>query len=1035
MAKNAKDNGPGNNEARKMLQNILREPLTQRRLFLAAKLNAAKNPMDPQPFTADEFEKFIVSIPDTHNMMVREIEKVRNVIKTGITLEQPDIGNPSSQLLWGATLAWLKLNPDAVRAWDGPVTVSNDNAQINIVGQSTPPEKPKPVDLTRTQIWKQLTGSKIANDEMLQHANQIRETLRSKPTKYGWSAPGTGVQYDRQKDVIQIDLMQNLISGFEHARADIHRQVGFAKIVRSYPQKMNELSKEMQPLMLKAQKASAKKGPQLKPDEYKKLRLLSAEWQLRHTLFMAAEGNTVNRYATDLKFQQDIGVSVNNAAVTTRGIGLVSPVMGDQDMSDELKRYLNLCHTVELSFFQNNNLFPDTDQAWKQAGVEPQLVRTIDSLRSAPDDARGIEHPDFQMLRELCGGKDGLEHQQVGQIERMFGNFLSRVEARDVKRKEIIEEIEQKFTEHLVQKILQQVNDQVQQDLDQAQQNNQDGPPQDGEEQEGQDGQGQPQDGQGQGKGKGKPQKGKPQKGQGGGGGEPGDDDGEGSEGQEKGKKGDKGQKQQGGGKGDEQGQDGEGEDGQDGQGGGKQDKKDQKDTKDGKDQKGGGAEGELGKDENKNVPVEGAGEMPGVQDAADTPENEGKSGRDNDGQDGQDSDGKDSDGKDSDADADGDAEKTLEQMLKEKAEREAQEAQEGEGQGQEAEGQSAEGQDGQGGKPKKSGGKKAGHGGNKSLGDLAKEDWTKYEDRVNELRGPIARARKLFKQVQEKQLQPKKAISKQLDILPENGEVMERFNLEAHRNLIIKKSTRDVQEQDLKRFQTDERTMVPTEIDVVILIDASGSMVPHPLDSALQAGAILFEAANGKDMKMNVYVGLWGNDDPPILIKPGDTPTQIGQAMQGARRGLNCGTDLAPAIRNTAKVIGEQRGRAGTLSGFTHILVISDGEIGDAPAATKAIETLFTCSDKTTIDTAVINSNKQTEMDTMIKGVGKKTTRDYHVVGAAHEFNPDLIPDSILGLLLDKIRKCGSFKAVPNTEKRRAMKKAHDKMEGKNRP
>ncbi len=287
--------------------------------------------------------------------------------------------------------------------------------------------------------------------------------------------------------------------------------------------------------------------------------------------------------------------------------------------------------------------------------------------------------------------------------------------------------------------------------------------------------------------------------------------------------------------------------------------------------------------------------------------------------------------------------------------------------------------------------------------------------------------------------MQPKKAISKQLEILPENGEVKERFNLEAHRNLIIKKSTRDVQEQDLKRFQTDERVMVPTEVDIVILIDGSGSMTggssPNPLECALQAGAILFEAANGKDMRMNVYVGLWGNEDPPILIKPGDTSTQIGQAMQGARRGLNSGTDLAPAIRNTAKVIGEQRGRAGTLSGFTHILVISDGDIGDAQQAQKAIETLFTCSDKTTIDTAVINSNRQTEMDTMIKGIGKKTTRDYHVVGVSHTFNPDQIPDSILGLLLDKIRKCGSFKAVPNTEKRRAMKKAHDKIEGKNRP
>lgn len=1014
MAKHPDDNRQDINAERKKLQNILREPLTQRRLFLAAKLNAAKNPANEKPFTFEEFEQFIRAIPDTHDMMAKEVGKVLEVVKTGKTMENPDLTNPSSQLLWGATLAWLTLNPAVVQGWNAPSDETGG--------------KPKPATpVTKTAIWKQLTQNKVSAEEKLTHGRQIRETLRSKNTKYDWSPPGAGTRYDRDKDIIYFDLMQNLISGFEHARADIHRQIGFALIVTSYTPRMAEVAREMSPLMRKAQKAAAKKGPQLKQDEYKKLRLLSTEWQLRHMLFMAAEGNPVNRYASDLsyqfKFMQDIGVSVNNSAVTTRGIGLVSPTMGNDDMSDEVKRYMNLCHAVELSFFQNNKLFEDTDAAWRQAGVLPELVRTNETLKKSPGDKRGIDHPDFKYLRELCGGKDGLEHQQVEGYERMFGNFFGRVAARDAKRKEIIAEIEEKFTEQLLQKILEQANDDVQKELDQGQQNNQQQQDGDGQEQEGEDGQdGQEGQGQGQGKGKGKG-KGKAQKGQ----------QGQGQAGGEGDDSGDSGDASSGGEPGQGQSKDQESGNDDPADGKGKQDKNKQEDGKKGK-----GA-GDIGKDEDQNIPVEGAGDMPGVEKASETPEDEGKPAKDADGND-SDGKGKDGEGEDSDGqDGDSDDSQTLEEMMKEQAERAAQEQaqQDADADAEEADGQSQDGQKG-GGKGKKPGGKKAGHGGGRSLGDLAKEDWTKYDQRIAELREPIGRARKLFKEVQKRQLQPKKAVSRQLEILPENGEVMERFNIEAHRNLIIKKATRDVEEHDLRRFQADEKIMVPTEVDIVILIDGSGSMVPSPLDSALQAGAILFEAANAKDMKMNVYVGLWGSEDPPILIRPGDTPTKIGQTMQAYRKGLNSGTDLAPAIRNTAQVIGEQRGRAGTLSGFTHILVISDGDIGDAEEAIKVIDTMFTYSDKTTVDTAVISQRHgDTSMEEMAKNASKKMAKkDYHVVGTAREIDANRVPDSILGLLLEKIRKCGSFNAVPNTEKRRAMRKAHDKMkEGKRRP
>ena len=78
------------------------------------------------------------------------------------------------------------------------------------------------------------------------------------------------------------------------------------------------------------------------------------------------------------------------------------------------------------------------------------------------------------------------------------------------------------------------------------------------------------------------------------------------------------------------------------------------------------------------------------------------------------------------------------------------------------------DGQDGDGkgkpgkGKPGKDGkpSKRAGHGDGKSLEELAKLDWTDYQKRIAELAGPITRVRKLFKDVQERQLQRKRAVS-----------------------------------------------------------------------------------------------------------------------------------------------------------------------------------------------------------------------------------------------------------------------------------
>ena len=53
---------------RRKFENILREPLTRHRLFLNAKLRAAQDPENPQPFTLDNLRDFMANIPSTGPM-------------------------------------------------------------------------------------------------------------------------------------------------------------------------------------------------------------------------------------------------------------------------------------------------------------------------------------------------------------------------------------------------------------------------------------------------------------------------------------------------------------------------------------------------------------------------------------------------------------------------------------------------------------------------------------------------------------------------------------------------------------------------------------------------------------------------------------------------------------------------------------------------------------------------------------------------------------------------------------------------------
>jgi uncharacterized protein with von Willebrand factor type A (vWA) domain len=281
---------------------------------------------------------------------------------------------------------------------------------------------------------------------------------------------------------------------------------------------------------------------------------------------------------------------------------------------------------------------------------------------------------------------------------------------------------------------------------------------------------------------------------------------------------------------------------------------------------------------------------------------------------------------------------------------------------------------------------------------------------------------------------------------LPEANE-MDRLDRNAHKDLIIKKKTgQELKKKDFNRFKVNRNFEKPTNIDIVLMIDGSGSMnsgsysygggntkrQATPLEISILTAVVLYEAA--KKVDANVYITMWGTKEPNIIARPGDNPQTISKNLMAARKGLNSGTDMEPVIRKMAKVISEQKEQKGSYSGYSHWIVLSDGDIFDEDKVTKALDILFQTTKQVTLDFAIIkgnyayNSSGKTKMELL--GEKVKRGRPTQKIGVVATQDREQIPVSIVAQLLDKIRSSRSFIAVPNEQKKNELKRAHRRMD-----
>lgn len=212
-------------------------------------------------------------------------------------------------------------------------------------------------------------------------------------------------------------------------------------------------------------------------------------------------------------------------------------------------------------------------------------------------------------------------------------------------------------------------------------------------------------------------------------------------------------------------------------------------------------------------------------------------------------------------------------------------------------------------------------------------------------------------------------------DDFPDAGEFSERFDVEkAMDGYLGEKAGISVNER--QHFRRDVTTKIESPGDIFLMIDTSGSMgvgAGSRLEAAVKSAAILFDAARNE--QFGVYVSLWGNQEPFMLITPETDEKEMMGALDRAWRmghqgeaieGLSGGTELDPPIANMFAHLSLPRsdpaGRDnGKMRSPIHALILSDGDVG-SNAGQYMNRALAQCR-AVTLDAALTKENQGSDL------------------------------------------------------------------------
>ena len=960
-----------NNREEKKIATILSYPMNQVRFWASEQFGQKK-------FNPDTFEKLVEKIrplAQDADLFENELKNVRAALATGEASRTPNLSTPQNQLLWGGALATIANTPMLMKGWK-PQNVSRS--------------------MTDMPLWSQVAHCPDARSELRENAFILATSLKNPQTRMRWGAPDNGYPdvsyyFNRDKNMINLDLVWSLMIGMEHSRAANLHEIGHSQGTIHFPQAVDKAYADM----IDAYKKSRDKN--LSKEERKKyrkeMRAKQIDYKMRFLIFDEAENNYANRFAVNQsqRSAQDFGVAVNTLE-TTLCLPLMGMVSADGKPVEKtgepsaMDRFSNLKKVLRYSFYINNGMADDTDAGWASIGIRKDWLFGVDKNGNKID-----AETSFKEIRRMC---TELEALQPTSRDRLGGqNFYNKkMEDCSVKRCDLIDELYERFVSPLIPELVQEQEKQMEERKKQQQQQQQQG--------------GQQQDQQ----------------------------DGEGGEGQGEGQQSDQSQ-----GNGSQSGQRGDSSQSSSSGGGSMGDMDDFDD-----DDEGDASETEIQKqiDDMERQMSEAVKKLKEEAEKQGEEEN-GKDGKDEKGSDGKD--GKENgEGKESSEDGDKEGKKagkegkegkedkdsnkdqgeSLEDLVKKPNNSEntktTNESESKAGQ-QTKENNKGERQEIWKGNPKSAGGKP-------TINDFMPErlrEANEYNDIINRHQQTTKRVKALLTRLQNEYF-GKEVESRRRTLVPEDND-LGKFDLDSYIERRKKLATgQQVDERDFEHFKVKgEKEKIPAPIDIAILIDRSGSMGKgkvSKLDTALSTACVLYEAAR-KNPYFNVYITAMGEPKALSVAEPGQSEAEIAKKIMTVQDICGgCQDHMQDAILSTMERIKGNKKQE--YSGVSHFFVISDGNFGDERYSVPTVKQICESSKNITFNFILTEKNKnmiEALSDEMSKGFGSQRIDRVHISG---ETGIDTALTSMLNRRMVEMKK---IPAQRNTQKKAQMGKLLD--------
>lgn len=203
---------------------------------------------------------------------------------------------------------------------------------------------------------------------------------------------------------------------------------------------------------------------------------------------------------------------------------------------------------------------------------------------------------------------------------------------------------------------------------------------------------------------------------------------------------------------------------------------------------------------------------------------------------------------------------------------------------------------------------------------------------------------------------------------------------------------------------ETDDPPPIKTAIDVVILVDSSGSMSGQKFETALKAGAMLFEPAMDVE-GVNVYCGLLGQPWPYEIVEPGQTKSQadINFRKVSSEGGIGgSGDQIAKPLGVYMGKVSENLKSRRAQSDHTHVIVITDAGHTDGQAgADKVQQVVSDPNANVTVDYLLIDTPEIHATHPLYKVINENPGKMF--VKACKDFSN--IPNDIIELLTKRVQ------------------------------